>query len=321
MSHFPLRRRIVAPFACFLLLAASLLTARAEDSVKTLRLLTVGNSFAENAGHYMAGIASAAGYNLVLYRANIGGASMERHWTHVALHEKQADDPKGTPFINPATKKKEWGLKEALESAPWDYVTIQQASINSFDSKSYQPFAKNLYDFIKQHSPKAEVLVYETWPYRVDDPLFAKGTESSDGMYTKLATAYRGVAKDLGARIIPVGDAFHLAGTDPKFTFVVDKTFAAATAVYPALPDQTYSLNVGWWWKKNSTGDYKLQFDGHHANSNGEYLAGLVFVERLTGKSVVGNSFVPPGMKPEIAKALQGYAHQAVQNIVSETHQ
>ena len=312
-------RRYAALVTSLLFLAFAVVAAGAEQTAKTIRVLTIGNSFADNAATYMAQIADAAGYKLVLYRANIGASSLEHHWQLVTLHESDPNDPKGKPFLNPATGKREFGLKEALKSAPWDYVSIQQYSMLSADLSTYEPYAKDLYGFVKQHAPGAEVLVYETWAYRSDDQMFTKGDQTPETMYRSLAANYRTVAKELGCRIVPVGDAFHLASTDPSFQFVPDKAFNMATAVYPKLPDQTHSLNVGWHWVKSAkTGQYALQFDGHHSSDAGKYLAGLVWVERLTHKSVVGNSFVPPGMDADTARLLQGFAHQAVVAIDAE---
>jgi hypothetical protein len=53
--------------------------------------------------------------------------------------------------------------------------------------------------------------------------------------------------------------------------------------------------------------------DGHHANSAGEYLGGLVFYEFLYGTSAVGNRFRPEGIDAEYARFLQETAHRAVE--------
>ncbi|MDR3710989.1 MAG: DUF4886 domain-containing protein [Capsulimonadaceae bacterium] len=304
--------------AIFCAVIASSTASAADESPKTIRLLTIGNSFADNAAHYMSDVAAAAGYKLVLYRANIGGCSMERHWKHVQAHEANPADPAGVPFTNPQTGKKEFGLKEALQSAPWDYVTIQQYSALSDKIDTYRPYASELCDYIKKYAPTAEVLVYETWAYRSDDPKFKSGNSAED-MYRIISTNYRTIASELHLRVIPVGDAFHLASITPGYQFTPDALFDFKAAVPPALPDQTHSLNVGWTWRKDpKTNGEKLQFDGHHANQAGEYLASLVFVERLTGVSSIGNTFVPAGLPAEDATLLQQFAHKAVQGILAE---
>ena len=138
-------------------------------------------------------------------------------------------------------------------------------------------------------------------------------------MYQGLANAYRTIAAELGARLIPVGDAFHQADTDPQWGYRPDTKFDFKNAQPPALPDQTHSLHVGWRWAKPKDGPPKLGMDGHHANTAGEYLGACVFYEVLFGDSVVGNAFVPPGLDPAYARFLQETAHQAVADSRTQT--
>jgi hypothetical protein len=119
--------------------------------VKTIRMLTIGNSFADNIATYLPSIMQAAGYNLVLNRANIGGCPMEKHWKLASLHEANPQDPQGMPYT---IKGQKVGLKEALTLEKWDFVTIQQYSVISTKIDTYRPYAKNLYDYIKQNAPR-----------------------------------------------------------------------------------------------------------------------------------------------------------------------
>jgi len=72
------------------------------------------------------------------------------------------------------------------------------------------------------------------------------------------------------------------------------------------LPNQKHSLHMGRQWKNG-----KLSFDGHHANTAGQYLGACVFYETLFGESVVGNKFVPDGIDSAYARFLQETAHRA----------
>jgi uncharacterized protein DUF4886 len=306
-------------FICLILTA--LLPARvapAEEATKgkTVRLLTVGNSFSQNATHFLGELAKADGNVLVHHACVIGGGTMAQHWEKAQQHERDPQDKQG--FY---TSKK--SLKQELLAEPWDVVTIQQASIKSHDVTTYRPFAGQLRDYIKKYAPRAELLVHETWEYRRDDPRFAVKTPkpgepaTQEAMYEGLNSSYNTIAAELGARRIPVGDAFHLADSDPKWGYQPDTKFDFKTAKSPALPDQTHSLHKGWSWMKGDDGKAALRMDGHHASTAGEYLGGCVFYEVLFGKSAVGNSFVPPGLDRAYARYLQETAHQAVVNSVS----
>jgi hypothetical protein len=130
-------------------------------------------------------------------------------------------------------------------------------------------------------------------------------------MYDGLSRAYRTIAKELGVRRIPVGDAFYAADTDPTWGYKPDARFDPMAAKPPALPDQAHSLHVGWQWV-TADGKAALRMDGHHAGPAGEYLGGLVFYEFLFETSPVGNTFRPAGVDADYAAFLQETAHTAV---------
>lgn len=300
------------PAAAFLLAISHPVWAEKAPPGITVRLLTVGNSFSHNATHYLGDLAKAAGDTLILHEANTGGATMEQHWNKAQQFEKDPQDPAG--LYN--TKR---SLRQELTSEKWDFVTIQQASIKSHDLGTYRPYAQELRDYIKKYAPGAEVILHETWEYRNDDPRFsakdAKPGEplTQDAMYDGLSRSYATIASELGLRLIPVGDAFHEVNHDPGWAYHKDTSFDPKRAQYPALPNQTHSLNMGWQWKKNKEGKVTLQMDGHHANTAGEFLGACVFYEVLFHKRVVGHGFVPPGLQLSDAVYLQDVAHQVVQ--------
>ena len=266
----------------------------AETSPKHVRLLAIGNSFSQNATHYLPGIVEAAGDTLTFRTISIGGCPLERHWKNAVAFEQGSTN----------ALARAWSV---LAAETWDYVTLQQYSMLSFKPETYSPYAKQLRDYIKQRCPKSELLIHETWAYRSDDPLFKNGFTQQD-MYWKVRKAYETTAGELGCRILPVGDAFENARRDPAWKGVFpDPRFDARSAKPPALPDQTHSLNRGYSWSGKT-----LKFDGHHANAAGEYLGAAVWFEFLFGQSVVGNSFVPPGVTAEDVAILQKIAHQTV---------
>jgi len=277
--------------------------------VKTIRLLTVGNSFSQNATRQLGNLVTNAGHILIHQPIVVGGASLELHWGRAAAFEK---DPTSTNGLYGRQS-----LKQHLIAQPWDFVTIQQASIKSHDDATYRPFAKQLHDYIKQHAPKAEVLMHQTWAYRVDDPRFkvaapkAGEPKTQAEMYQQLTSAYTTIAAELGIRRLPVGDAFYLADTDEKWGYRPDTKFDFTRNDENRLPDQKHSLHVGWCRAKGKDGKESLSMDGHHANAAGEYLGACVWFEVLYGESVVGNGFVTPGLDQAHARFLQETAHRA----------
>src|SRR6476620_5896982 len=154
-------------FALLLGLMLTSLLAPAQDTPqkKTIRLLTVGNSFSENATKYLDRIVKAGGNTLVHHRCVIGGSGPDQHLAKAALHEKAPTDKAGLYGSGKS-------LKQELLAEKWDIITIQQASIRSHDVATYRPVAKELFDTIKKYAPASEIVIHQTWAYRVDDPRF-----------------------------------------------------------------------------------------------------------------------------------------------------
>lgn len=299
--------------ACLLAaLAAITLTAcpTAHAAPKTVRVFAVGNSFSGDATRMLGELAKAGGHTLVLGTGSIPGGTMRQHWEKVTKHEADPQDPDGLY----SSKK---SLRQALSEQRWDFVTLQQASFFSHDPATYRPFGPALYGYVRALAPGAEILVHQTWAYRVDDPRFSVATPrpgepgTQRAMYEGLTRAYEGFAGELGARLLPVGDAFFRADTDPTWGYKPDPAFDAKTAAPSKLPDQARSLHIGYRWQSKDGGQ-TLGMDGHHAGAPGQYLAACVWYEVLFGESVEPNTFVPAGMDPDYARFLRKTAHDAV---------
>lgn len=295
-------------------------SADAQEASKPLRILTVGNSFASNALRFLPGFFQSAGQDFLIARANLGGCPMDRHVRIAELHDKDPKDPEGRPykggFIPSRPSKAEgYSLRELLVAEPWDFVTIQQVSGKSYKWSTYEPAAGVLIEYIRRYAPQARILIHETWAYREDSPYFGRENwaPSQDAMYDGLVEAYHKLREKYGFEILPSGYAIQRARLTPRWTFrYPDKNFDFANAAVPALPEQPGTLNIGWMWSRTPEGKRVLINDSIHLNTEGCYLVGAVWFEVLTGRSVLDNTFVPPGMSPEDAALLRKIAHEAV---------
>ena len=291
------------------MIGAALVAYAPAGEATTVRLLTVGNSFAYNATKFLPDLAKAAGDSLVMDHANYSGCSLEKHWAAAQAAEEADSGGAIYPPREPAGPRRT--LREILQSGTWDVVTIQQASRLSDEPSTYEPFAQLLRDYINLHAPGAEIVFHETWAYRADDDKFAKGGNPAE-MHRAVREAYRLAASRLGLRVIPVGSAFHLASSRAEWTYVPDPAFDRNSVKFPEEPPQPGSLHKGWSWIKKADGSWTFWLDSTHANIFGSYLGSCVFFESLFGKSPVGNSFVPEGISPAQARSLQEIAHEAV---------
>jgi hypothetical protein len=283
--------------------------ARTSVALTEIKVLAIGNSFTENTTRFLPDIARAAGCELTLGKATIGGSPLAVHWANALLAEKSPPDPKAKAY---SYNGKPVTLKEILVAQRWDVVTLQQHSMDSAKVETYRPYARELRDYIRKYAPGARVVLHQTWAYREDDPAFKAGFTHAD-MRRRLKSAYQTIADELGAEILPVGDAFEKIRLDPEWKgHFPDPDFDYAKPQFPHLPDQSHSLNVGYTWGKDKSGQWRLDYDGHHANADGEYLGAAVWFEFLFNQSVMGNEYVPRELSPGDAAILARIAHETV---------
>ncbi len=285
------------------------------DDDDIIKVLTVGNSFADNATRYLKQIAESKGKRLKLAKANLGGSDLERHSKHLSAYLADSTDPEGKPYRNSEISElSAFSLVEALESDDWDFVTLQQLSRKSFHPDTFEPYFGQLVHAIREHAPGASILVHQTWAYRRDHPYFADGSFTPKQMFNRLEKAYEGISAKYGLDIIPVGKAFQVARSmrhwymeipDPKFDYGNPKM--------GELPDQSGSLNVGWRWRENrDSGKSELSLDATHANSAGCYLGSCVFYEAIAGENAREVSWRPDDLSDRQAQSLREAAHKAI---------
>ena len=272
----------------------------------SLRILIIGNSFSQNPSTYIQQLAKESGHELTVGHAEIGGCPLQKHWDLAEVSRKDPSDPKGRPYNGKS-------LRMLLSEGKWDVVTLQQYSLLSGDVSTYMPYARNLYNLIKEFQPQAEVVLQQTWAYRSDSKQFGmiasnKYAADEKEMYEKSRAAYHAIADSLHVRIIPTGDAFWCMDSDKKWGYKKDEKFDFTNHVYPTLPDQINSLHAGYMWDK----DKKLVFDSHHANQAGKYLGSMVWHVFLFGEPAKNVRFVPKDVSVQFAERLKKCVDQVV---------
>lgn len=298
-----LLKRLRVILAVTVLVPLAALSAAGRDSVK---LLTIGNSFSNDATAVLPQIVKAGDKTLLLGKASLGGCSFERHARH--LKEAEAGDPKGKAYGGRS-------LPEILAAEPWDIVTIQQWSLLSFKPETFQPYADEIIAAVRKYAPTAEIVVHQTWAYREDHPIFYKNDGFTPAkMYEGLTSAYKNFADGKGFRVLPVGDAFNLARQTPRWTYTPDPGFDFNNPPAGQLPDQRTSLNTGWRWNKDrKTGEDKFGLDAIHSNTAGRYLGACVWYLQLFDADTLPAGYAPDTLSAEDAADLRAFALAAVQ--------
>ncbi len=216
-----------------------------------MNLLTIGNSFSEDAVRYLHGVARADGEVVHVANLFIGGCTLERHYRHMlggeAAYEWQYNGQKTDRLVS---------LRDALCDRDWDVVTLQQASHVSFDADSYEPYLSALMDSVKTYAPDARIYIHQTWAYENGCPRLGEVTpyRNSEAMLSDIVRVYGEIAASVG------GDGIIRSGE-----------------------------MLGKLSRKGITGLYRDGF--HASRGLGRYALGLLWYRTLTGRAVCGNRF------------------------------
>ena len=192
-----------------------------------MKILSIGNSFSQDAHRYLHEIAKHNGEELKTVNLYIGSCFLRKHYLNMLENSKAYSfefNGKGTGiFVS---------IKEALMSDDWDYVTLQQASRFSGEFDSYTPYIEKLAEYVRTYCPKAKLLLHETWTYENGAKSITNaGYTSYDDMYFSLKAAYERAAKLISADgIIPSGTAMRLAAERGIKTHADDKIHASRGA-------------------------------------------------------------------------------------------
>ncbi len=171
-----------------------------------MNILSIGNSFSQDAHRYLHRIAKADGETLKTFNLYIGGCSLYTHYKNML-----EDNVAYMLEMNGESTGFKVSVKEALLNREWDVVTLQQVSSQSNDYDRYQPYLNKLADFVKMCAPKAKIVIHQTWAYEEDSQKLVDlmGYKNHKEMFRDLKVAYKKAAKEIDAdMVIPSGELF-----------------------------------------------------------------------------------------------------------------
>ena len=214
--------------------------AKAARATRRLKVLFIGNSFTarNDLPGLVADLMAAGGVAFEHQLISAGGASLRRHWNGGVA-------------------------RRAIESGGWDYVVLQEQS--TLPVKNAQRFHENVRLFDPAiRAAGARTALYMTWARR-----HAPETQSL------ISTAYRDIATELAATLLPVGDAW-----------------------------QAYRSRRG--------APELFDRDGSHPTLVGSYLAACVMYLVFSGATDVPQSLVAARLEPAGVKLTHGVAKRVV---------
>ena len=226
------------------------------------KVLTIGNSFAENASVYASEIAKANGEELTFGYLKYPSCTLEKHLlaaqNDLAVFKFAVTAPDGTKTVvksgegtsfEPAdetTNANGATVKEVLQYTDWDIIVFQQESSSA---RSYETFSYlgDLINYVRGYCPKAKLMFHQVWRW---------GEWEAD-QFSLIKANSETAAREYGLDIIPTGLAFEYA--------------REALGVVTAVNEN----------------------DGHyqHANTYGMYIAGCVYTAAIFGKEISANTF------------------------------
>ena len=215
-----------------------------------MNILAIGNSFSVDATRYLHWIAAADKVELETVNLYIPGCPLERHYRNMLSGERAYD-----LHYNGQVTGFKVSMEEALLSRKWDVITLQQQSVSSPYWDTFEPYITALYDYVKECSPKAKILLHQTWGLgNGSERLAATEFESYDDMFAEIEKNYDR-CKDILA----------VDGIIPSGRLVADMLHS---------------------------GIEQMHRDGLHVTKGfGRYALGLLWYRMLTGNTVTQNTF------------------------------
>lgn len=175
-----------------------------------LKILSIGNSFSQDAQTRFYDLATSAGIELRTTNLYIGGCSLERHYNNMI---SETDGTHGLCDYTIQESGRMTGVKTTLKAGllmdDWDIITLQQVSGYSGISESYNPYIEELSAYVKKLCSNAKQYIHQTWAYEKNAQHgdFVKYDNNQQKMHDALVDAYSKAAKCINAEgIIPCGE-------------------------------------------------------------------------------------------------------------------
>lgn len=234
-----------------------------EDGV--LKILSIGNSFSVNTNQHVPDIAKALGVNIVIGNLAIGGAPVDLHAANFEGNLAEYDYYFYSTETDKRTITTKQTPKEAMQAHKWDYIVMQQQSTDAGQEWSYGNLGKLIAKVNEWKNPEAELAWNFTWAY--EDQTTSVPYEN---YYQRDQMKMYNAIKDC-----------------------VQSEVLGKTEIKIIIPNGTAIQNARTSYLGNT-----MTSDGSHVTSRvGEYIIGLTFFSKLSGRSIEDIMWVPSYMK------------------------
>lgn len=238
---------------------------------ETLSILTVGNSFSDDAMEYVWDIAKSAGIkNVILGNLYYGACRLEWHYNYWTQNKAVYDYRVNTGGTWSTTKNAT--SADAFKTCEWDFISFQESAQEIQTKESLYKHLGDMVDMAKSRCPNAKILWHTPWVNTHQNY-----GNSIDAMFRDCMTATRQIVENY-----------------PEIDEIVTTGVGIQNARTSHIPAGRY-LRDGW----------------HLSLNLGRYIAGLTFFTQVTGISVAELDYAPAGLSKEFKKIALESAENA----------
>ncbi len=256
-----------------------------ENIGNAVKILAIGNSFTVDGTEYLYDILTDAGIeNVVLERLQIGGCSLDTHWTNISENKSSYGC---TLYTKEGKSSTASSINYAISEEDWDFIVIQQVSHESGMPDSYGHL-HDILSFLDENKTNEDAKIFwqMTWAYQQTSGHSGFANYNKDQM-----TMYNAIVN------------------------TVKETVLADELIDGIIPSATTIQNM----RTSHLGD-TLTRDGFHASYDyGRYSIALTWMKALTGLSPENVDWVPADYT-YVADNLD-LIHEAVNNAVEKPYE
>lgn len=240
----------------------------ADSEIRTtLKVLSIGNSYSDDAHTYLTEIAQNAGFEeIIIGNAYRGGCTLNQHHSYITsntpayIYKLKKLNENGSISKTESGTEANTTLLECIKAEDWDIITIQQGSAEFGKDNTYGNL-QNIINYVNDHktNKNAKIVWHQTWAYADNSTVLEERYNgiSQIEMYNRIVSAMQ-------TNVLPLND----------IAFVIP----AGTAVQ----------NV-----RAKLGDVLTDSDAVHLNPMGDYIAGLTWFAKITGMSIDNITYAP----------------------------
>lgn len=211
------------------------------------KILTLGNSFSANSHKWLVDISKSAGLNnVVSAHTELGSATLSEYATGMTNNKSYSFRKDGYNAVS-------MPINDVLTNENWDFIILHQASAQSGQYNTFQPYLNNIITHIRSlaTNPNLKIAFNMTWAYSSDSTHggFVNYNNDQLTMYNAIVDAYKRAMQETEIDVlIPCGTSIQNGRTSPHLSIV----------------------------------GRELTADGYHLETGiGQYIAGLTYFEKL----------------------------------------